>query len=351
MSFVWPEALWLLLAIPVLVAIYVAILHRKRKAAVRFASIGVLREALGAGHNFRRHVPPLLLLLALTVLVVAIARPRATITLPSEQRTIVLAMDVSLSMRANDVQPSRMAAARDAAKAFVRAQPDDVRIALVEFAAQAVVVQQPTRDRDELDAAIDRLQLQVHTNIGSAMIMSLAVLFPDEGLELEADSYSAGPLRDKPRGVPIERAQGPEKKEPKSVPPGSYRSGAIILLTDGRRTIGPDPVDAARLAADHGVKVYTVGFGSAEGGTANVDGMPIYMRFDAETLQAIAQITAAEYFHAGTADDLKHVYEGLNAKYVLEKRPTEMSALASAAAALIMLLAAALSIAWFHRGS
>src|SRR5512144_1979789 len=218
MSFVWPEALWLLLAIPVLIAVYVAILRRKRKAAVRFASIGVLREALGAGHNFRRHVPPLLLLLALTVLVVAIARPRATITLPSEQRTIVLAMDVSLSMRANDVQPSRMAAARDAAKAFVRAQPDDVRIALVEFAAQAVVVQQPTRDRDELDAAIDRLQLQVHTNIGSAMIMSLAVLFPDEGLELEADSYSAGPLRDKPRGAPIERAQGPQKKEPKAVP-------------------------------------------------------------------------------------------------------------------------------------
>jgi Ca-activated chloride channel family protein len=349
MSFVWPEALWLLLAIPVLIAVYVAILRRKRKAAVRFASIGVLRDALGAGHNFRRHVPPLLLLLALAVLVVAIARPRATITLPSEQRTIVLAMDVSLSMRANDVQPSRMAAAREAAKGFVREQPSDVRIALVAFAAQAVVVQQPTNDRDELEAAIDRLQLQVHTAIGSAVIMSLATLFPGEGLELEAENYSIGPVRDKPRGVPIDRLQEPEKKETKPVPPGSYRNGAIILLTDGRRTIGPDPIDAARLAADHGVKVYTVGFGSSEGGTANVDGMPIYMRFDAETLQTIAQITAAEYFHAGTAADLKRVYDGLNAKYVLEKRPTEMSAIASAVAALIMLLAAALSIAWFHR--
>jgi len=351
MSFVWPEALWLLLAIPALIALYVAILRRKRKAAVRFASIGVLRDALGAGHNFRRHVPPLLLLLALTVLIVAIARPRATITLPSEQRTIVLAIDVSLSMRANDVPPSRIGAAREAAKAFVREQPDDVRLALVAFAAQAVVVQQPTRDRDEIEAAIDRLQLQVHTAIGSAIIMSLATLFPDEGLELEAESYSVGPMRDKPRGVPIDRPQGSEKKEVKPVPPGSYRNGAIILLTDGRRTIGPDPVDAARLAADHGVKVYTVGFGSSDGGTANVDGIPIYMRFDAETLQQIAQITAADYFHAGSAQDLKRVYDGLNAKYVLEKRPTEMSAIASAVAALIMLLAAALSIAWFHRGA
>src|SRR5512144_22106 len=159
LSFVWPEALWLLLAVPALIAVYFAVLRRKRKAALRFASIAVLREALGAGHNFRRHVPPLLILLALVVLVVAIARPRATITLPSEQRTIVLAMDVSLSMRANDVQPSRLAAARDAAKGFISDQPSDVRIALVAFAAQAVVVQQPTSDRDEIEAAIDRLQL------------------------------------------------------------------------------------------------------------------------------------------------------------------------------------------------
>lgn len=349
MSFVWPEALWLLLAVPALAALYVAILKRKRKAAVRLASVAVLRDALGAGANIRRHIPPLVLLLALSVLIVAIARPRATITLPSEQRTIVLAIDVSLSMRANDVQPSRIAAAREAAKGFIHEQPSDVRIGVVAFAAQAAVVQQPTRDRDDLEAAIDRLQLQVHTAIGSGIIMSLATLFPEEGLELEAETYSTGALREKPRGVPIDRPQAQEKKELKPRPPGSYRNGAIILLTDGRRTIGPDPVDAARLAADHGVKVYTVGFGSAEGGTANVDGMPIYMRFDAETLQSIAQITSAEYFHAGTASDLKRVYDGLNAKYVLERKPTEMSAIASAIAAALALLAAALSIAWFHR--
>ena len=149
--------------------------------------------------------------------------------------------------------------------------------------------------------------------------------------------------------MPIDQPKGPEKKELKPVAPGSYRSGAIILLTDGRRTIGPDPIDAARLAADRGVKVYTVGFGSSEGGTANVDGLPIYMRFDAETLQGIAELTAAEYFHAGTAADLKRVYDSLNARYVLEKKPTEVSAIATAFAAALVVIAAALSIAWHNR--
>jgi Ca-activated chloride channel family protein len=347
MSFVWPEALWFLLAVPALVGLYLLLLRRKSKAAMRFASIALMRESLTGSGRFRRHVPPLLFLLAMIALVVAVARPRATVTLPSEQRTIVLAMDVSFSMRASDVAPSRIAAAREAAKAFVLEQPPDVRIAIVAFAAQAVVVQQPTRDREELLAAIDRLQLQYHTAIGSAIIMSLATLFPDEGLELEAETFGSG--RERARGVPIDRPKSPEKKESKPVPPGSYRSGAIILLTDGRRTIGPDPLEASRLAAERGVKVYTVGFGSAEGASANVDGMSIYMRFDAETLQAIAALTGAEYFHAGTAADLKRVYDGLNARYVLEKKPTEVGALASAIAAALALFAGALSVAWFSR--
>ena len=133
------------------------------------------------------------------------------------------------------------------------------------------------------------------------------------------------------------------------MPPGSNRAGAIILLTDGRRTTGPDPLDAARLAADRGVKVYTVGFGSADFSSANVDGMSIYMRFDEETLKAIALATAAEYFHAGSGADLKKVYETLNARYVLEKKETEISALLCALGALLILIAAGLSVAWFGR--
>ena len=349
MSFVWPEALWLLLAVPALIGLYVASLRRRSRAAVRYASVALMREALGGGRRFRRHVPPLLFLLALIALVVAIARPRVTVTLPSEQRTIILAMDTSLSMRAADVAPSRMAASREAAKAFVQEQPPDVRIGIVAFASSATVVQRPTRDREELIAAIDRLQLQRHTALGSAIVMSLATLFPEEGLEAEVDTLVTGSARAKVRAAPIDQPKAPPRPPAPPVPPGSYRSGAIILLTDGRRTIGPDPVEAARLAADRGVKVYTVGFGSAQGASAEIDGYSIYMRFDEEVLKTIAQLTAAEYFHAGDAADLRKVYATLNARYVLEKEDTEISALLCAVAAALAMVAAALSLSWFSR--
>ena len=345
MTFLWPQALWLLLAAPVLAGLYLLLLRRRKKAALRYASLGLVREALGPRQRFRRHVPPLVFLLALIVLVVAVARPRATVVLPSEQRTIVLAMDVSLSMRATDVEPSRIEAAREAAKAFVREQPPDVRIGVVSFAGSAQLVQKPTRDRDDLVAAIDRLQLQLHTAIGSGIITSLATLFPDQGIDLESADFHVSTSRET-RAKAIDRQ---ETKQVEPVPPGSNRSAAIILLTDGRRTTGPDPLDAARLAAERGVRIYAVGFGKAGGGTASVDGTPIYMRFDEETLKAIAQMTGAEYFQASSAADLRKVYEQLNARYTMERDETEISALVSALGALLVIAAAALSLSWYNR--
>jgi Ca-activated chloride channel family protein len=349
MTFETPQALWLLLALPLLAALYVLVQRRRVKAAVRYASLDVVRAALGGGQRFRRHVPPLLLGVALGVLIVAVARPSAMITLPSEQRTIILAIDVSLSMRATDVEPTRLEAAREAAKAFIAQQPTDVRIGIVAFAGSASIVQKPTSDRHELVEAIDRLQLQLHTAIGSGIIVSLAALFPDDAAELEAANTSARPARDSPKSVPIDRPRAEAKKEFKPVLPGSNHFGAIILLTDGRRTTGPDPIAAAKLAADRGIKVYTVGFGTAQGGVAHADGMSIYVRFDEETLRAIAQATAAEYFHAGSGADLKKVYETLNARYVLERKETEITALFAAAAAALTVLAAGLSLLWFGR--
>ncbi len=349
MTFETPQALWLLLTLPLLAGLYVLIQRRRVKAAVRYASLDLVRAAQGAGARLRRHVPALLIGCALAVLIVAVARPSAVVTLPSEQRTIILAIDVSLSMRANDVEPSRLAAAREAAKAFIADQPPDVRIGVVEFAGSASIVQKPTSDRHALTEAIDRLQLQLHTAIGSGIIVSLAALFPEDAAELEAANTSVRRFRDVPRSVPIDRPRPEAKEERRPVPAGSNRNFAIILLTDGRRTTGPDPLDAAKLAADRGIKVYTVGFGSAEGGTANADGMSIYMRFDEETLRAIALATAAEYFHAGSGADLRKVYETLNARYVLEKKETEISALFAAAGAALAVLAAGLSVLWFGR--
>ena len=350
MTFEAPLALWLLLALPVLAGLYVLLQRRRTRAAVRYASLALIRTAMGPRAPYRRHVPPLLFLLAFGALILAIARPSAVITLPSEQRTIVLAMDVSLSMRATDVQPSRIAAAREAAKAFVQEQPSDVRIGIVAFAGSASIVQKPTSDRKDLIDAIDRLQLQLHTAIGSGIIVSLAALFPDDAAELEAANTSARSWRDGTRSAPIDnKPKAAPKKEFKAVPPGSNHSGAIILLTDGRRTTGPDPLDAAKLAADRGIKVYTVGFGNSQGTTADADGMSIYMRFDEEALKAIALATAAEYFHAGSGADLKKVYETLNARYVLEKKETEISALLCALGAALMIAAAGLSVLWFGR--
>src|ERR1700687_4558696 len=200
MNFLAPELLWLLLALPALVAGYVLLLRRQKVTAVRYASLSLVKEALGAGQRFRRHVPPLLFLFAMTAILIGVARPAAVISLPSEQRTIILAIDVSLSMRASDVEPSRIAAAQEAAKAFIQNQPSDVRIGIVSFAGTALLVQAPTQKREDLIAAIDRLELQRHTAIGSGLIMALATLFPDAGIDLESMLFGGG-TRDARRGV------------------------------------------------------------------------------------------------------------------------------------------------------
>ncbi|TMH97440.1 MAG: VWA domain-containing protein, partial [Betaproteobacteria bacterium] len=198
MTFLWPELLWLLLAIPALIGAYILLLRRKKKQVLRYASLGMVRDAMGAGQRFRRHVPPLLFLLALTALVVAVARPTATLTLPSQHETIILAMDVSGSMRAADVEPNRIGAAQAAARAFVADQPASARIGVVSFAATASVVQPPTRNRDDILAAIDRFQLQRGTAVGSGILVSLKTIFPD----VEFDLRGSNP-RDDPRGVPL----------------------------------------------------------------------------------------------------------------------------------------------------
>ncbi|HVP89147.1 MAG TPA: VWA domain-containing protein, partial [Casimicrobiaceae bacterium] len=178
MTFQWPELLWLLVVVPLLVAAYVALLRRKKKAALAYASLSMVKEAMGARQRFRRHIPPLLFLLALVAMIVAIARPAAIVTLPSQRETIVLALDVSGSMRATDVQPNRLVAAQTAARAFVEDQPSSARVGVVSFAATASVVQPPSQNREEIIAAIDRLQLQRGTAVGSGLLVSLKLIFP-----------------------------------------------------------------------------------------------------------------------------------------------------------------------------
>jgi Ca-activated chloride channel family protein len=342
MTFIWPDFLWSLLLLPLLVVLYLWLLRRRRRSTVRLASLAVAKAALGKGPGWRRHVPPLLMLLAIGTLLVAMARPLAVITLPLSQRTIILAMDVSGSMRATDVQPSRIVAAQEAAKAFVNGLPREVRVGVVAFAGTAAVVQAPTVSREDVIAAIDRFQLQRATATGSGIILSLATIFPDAGIEISqatGQRNMPGPLDEKQE----------EKKPFTPVEPGSYTSAAIIMLTDGARTTGPDPLEAAKMAADRGVRVYTVGIGTVAGETIGFEGWSMRVRLDEAALKQIALLTQAEYFYAGTAQDLMKVYQSLSSKLVVEKKETEVTAFFAAAGALLALLSAGLSVWWFGR--
>jgi len=341
MTFIWPTALWTLLLLPLLVLLYLWLLRKRRRSPVRLASVAVAKAALGKGPGWRRHLPPALLLLAIGTLLVAMARPLAVITLPLAQRTIILAMDVSGSMRAADVLPSRIVAAQEAAKAFVKELPREVRVGIVSFAGTAAVAQAPTNSREDIIAAIDRFQLQRATATGSGIILSLATLFPDAGIEIEQATGQ--------RNMPAPLGEKKDKNEFTPVAPGSYTSAAIIMLTDGARTTGPDPIDAAKMAADRGVKVYTVGIGTVAGETIGFEGWSMRVRLDEATLKNIAVLTQAEYFYAGTAADLKKVYQSLSSRLVVEKKETEITAFFAAAGALLALLGAGLSVWWFGR--
>jgi Ca-activated chloride channel family protein len=345
MAFAWPQLLWLLLLLPVLVGAYVLLLRRKNKSAVRYANLDLVREAMGPGARIRRHVPPALFLLALALLAVAMARPSATVTLPTQKQTIILAMDASGSMRAKDVLPSRLEAAQTAAKQFVADVPSQTQIGVVTFAATAALVQPPTSDREAVVAAIDRMQLQRATATGSGLIVSLATLFPDAGFDVSTALFG----RDAARNAPVGEARKNDRKEFRPVAPGSYNSAVIILLTDGQRTTGPDPIEIAKLAADRGVRVYTVGFGTTAGEIIGFEGWSFRVRLDEETLKTIAIMTQGEYFYAGTAADLKKVYRTLNSRLSLEKKETEVTALFAAGAALLALASGLLSLFWFNR--
>jgi Ca-activated chloride channel family protein len=349
MSFLWPEMLWLLTAVPALVAGYLLLLRLKKKTALRYANLSLVREAMGAGRRFRRHLPPSLFLLSLTLLILAIARPLAVVTLPTHQRTVILAMDTSGSMRATDVEPSRMEAAQAAAKSFVSRQPRGTRIGVVTFAGSAAVAQAPTDNREEIIAAVDRFQLQRATAIGSGILMSLKAIFPEADFDLRSWNPRRDLDRESLRGAPLDQIRQPEKPAFKPVPPGSYTSAVIILLSDGQSNVGPDPIESARMAAERGVRVYTVGFGTKEGEILRFEGWSMRVRLDEQTLSKIAELTQGEYYHAGSAADLKRVYDTLSSRLVFQTRETEITVFFSAAAAVIALIAAFLSVWWFSR--
>lgn len=337
MTFLWADVLWLLLLIPALVVAYVLLQRRRQKYALRYASLSVVKEALGRGPGWRRHIPPIFFLLGLTAMILALARPAAIILLPSQQGTVILTIDVSGSMQAQDMKPSRLEAAKVAARAFIDKQPPNVRIGIVSFSDNAAVVQSPTSDRAAVLAAINRLTPQRGTAIGRGILTSVDAAFED-------------PTKPVPTPIPRDALSSIEPTPtPTPVPRGQHAPAIVVLLSDGESNVGPRPVDVLEQVANRGVRVYTVGLGSPEGVVLNVQGRNVRVRLDEQVLKRIADETDGDYFRADTEANLKSVYENLSTQLVFKPEQMELTALLTGVASILMLIAGTLSLLWFNR--
>jgi Ca-activated chloride channel family protein len=333
----WPRMLWLLAPLPILVLVYLRLGARQKRAHARLAGLSMLSETRSGAARMRRVLPPLMFFVGLVALVASVARPQADVMLPSRHRDVILAIDISGSMRATDVKPNRLAAAQNAARAFIESQPAHSRIGIVAVAGSASLVQSLTDNREDLLQAIERLQLQRGTALGSGIYIALATLLPDANINLE--QLSQGRSWGGPAFV---------KEEP--VPPGSNRSAAIVVLTDGESNHGPDPQEAAKFAADHGVRIYTVGIGSKDGITLGFNGWSMRVRLDEDALQKIATTTHGDYYAATTSQQLKSIYEHLSARMVIARsRSVEVTAFFVAAGAALLVISAFCSVLWFNR--
>lgn len=340
MTFLWPQLLILFFAVPVLIALYVLAQRRRKKYALRYASLSLVKDAMGKGPGFRRHIPPLLFLLAITTMIVALARPIAVVTLPAQEGTVILVVDVSGSMLAEDLKPTRMEAAKDAARTFVDKQNASVKIGVVSFSDNAFVVQSPTNDRDAVNAAIDRLSPQRGTAIGRGILTGLDAI-NEEALAEDASLTRARQPQFGPTPLP--------SPTPKPLPKGMYAPAIMILLSDGESNIGPNPLDVLDPVVGQGVRVYTVGVGSADGTILRIQGRAIRVRLDEVTMKKIAEKTDGEYFNASTEGDLRSIYEKLGTHLTLRTEKTEITAVFTAFGALFALVAGFLSLWWFNR--
>jgi Ca-activated chloride channel family protein len=324
---------WLLL-LPVLVVMYVQIQQRRRRMTAGFGDPVLMRETPGTRTGVRRHIPAILFLVALGILIVALARPQAEVGLPRLEGTVILVFDVSGSMAADDLKPTRMEAAKAAALDFVANQPPTVRVGVVSFSDGGFTTQPPTDDQASVAAAINRLAVQSGTSVGRGIEAALNVIAADAG---------EGPLT-----LAVTRTDVPAPTAT-PVPDGAYKSAVIVLLTDGENNQDPDPLELAQRAEDRGIRIYTVGIGTTEGAILNIEGFSIRSRLDEEGLQQIAQLTGGEYFNATSEEDLRAIYNNLNPQLMIRPQEMEVTSLFVGAGILVLVIAGALSLVWLGR--
>jgi Ca-activated chloride channel homolog len=337
MDLIWPASLLLLGLIPLLTAVYILSLRRRRRNALRYSSLVLVRQALPRQSRLRRHLPFAVFMLALTSLVIALGRPVSIVSVPSGGSTIILAMDVSRSMCATDIHPNRLEAAKSAAKSFVQRQTAKHQIGIVAFAGFAELVQRPTTDQELLQDAVDNLVTGRRTAIGSAILASLEAIdeLNESSIPGENGLLSPGLIRSSPEGV--------------------FAPDIIVLLTDGSNNSGPFPLDAAQHAVDRGIRIYTVGFGTEDGGVMDCGdqfqssfqfGGGFHRAIDEPTLIQIAEMTGGEYYPAMSAGDLQEVFRSLPIALITREEITEISVAFAALGALLSAIAIFLSWIW-----
>ena len=354
MGFFWPTFLYLLAAVPVIVALYALVLRRRRRFAVHYSSISLIQQAMPARLKWRRHVPFALMALAITLLILALARPFADVTVASNRTTVMLALDVSWSMCADDVEPNRLTIAQEASERFIENQEPGTRVGIVAFAGMAQVIVPPTTDREALSEAVTNLTTGMGTAVGSAIARSLDAL-----------------AEVNPEIPPLSVYVGPDVSRLDAGVDDSLQPDVIVLLTDGASNRGVRPLIAAHAARDRGVRVYTVGFGTTGQAVlrctpAQLGGgdLPEELRRagfgsfrggfgfwnvlmpDEWTLARIADITEAEFYLAEGADELLEVFSTIPVQIEKHEERMEVSAVLTGISALLALAAVALGLRW-----
>jgi Ca-activated chloride channel family protein len=319
MSLAWPWALLGLLALPLVVVAYRRLLGQQSERRADLARQGLVVPT--ARRDRWRHVAPVLLVAALAVMLLALSRPVAAVAEPRREGTVILAFDVSTSMAARDMQPTRLDAAKAAAKGFVDKQPATVKIGVVAFGGNGIIAQQPTTDKDQVLASVNRLTPQGETSLGRGILTSLSAI----------------------AGKPIV-SNGDSEQGGGETPIGYYGGTAIVLLTDGENTSGPDPVNLADLASAAGVKIYTIGLGSAAGTVLEMGGFSIATHLDEDSLKQISEISGGAYYNATDATSLSQVYDSVQLNWVSRSVPHEITSLVAGIATLLLLAGAVVSV-------